>query len=131
MRSVQLPYPGVLDIDQIVEDMKKLRRRRFKSSRAFSEETGFSREIARKIESGERLPDLAEFIEWVQACGADPAEVLFTHVSDQDKRSVKDAQRSLYRDFRSALNMPERKIILEALFRSWALDDERAGNSRR
>lgn len=113
-----------------MEDLKRLRQSKFKSSRAFAKKSPFSREIARKIESKDRPPDLGEFIAWVEACGADPVNWLLQYLGE-DQRRIRETDKDLFRIFKQAMKIPARRNAIEALFRTWIADDALADRDER
>ena len=113
----------VLDLQQVVKDLKRLRQSKFKSSREFARKTGFNRETARLIEKGKHPPDLAEFIDWIRFCGADPAEWLVQYLSE-DRRRIAAADKELTAMFRQALKLPRRRFQIEEILKGWAARDE-------
>lgn len=121
----------MFEIQRLGADLKRLRQSRFKSSRAFAAASNISREIARKIESGERAPDFAEFVAWVSACKADPLQWLIQYLTE-DQRRIAEADKDMLLTFRQAMKIPERRRAIEALFDSWKTDDALADiNDRR
>lgn len=117
----------VLDTQQIIEDLIRLRKTRKLSQRSLAkilEETiGLSREIVRKIESREHALQVNELFAWLHACGASPALWMVQYLS-VDEYKVRDNDRVLTRSFQQAIRNPARRKLIDELLKMWETDDK-------
>lgn len=118
----------MLDAQQIIEDLIRLRKSRNLSQRSLAkilEETiGLSREIVRKIESREHPLQVDELFAWLHACGASPALWMVQYLSVEEYK-VRDNDRVLARSFQQAIRNPGHRKFIEELLKMWETDDKR------
>lgn len=120
----------MLDSEQIIEDLVRLRNSLDLSLRAIATRSGISREIVRKIESREHVPTVPEVFGWLHACGVSPALWLVQYLNEEELR-VRDQDRDLAKTFKESLRHPERRKTIEAFFGMWSAADKKPDKPRR
>jgi transcriptional regulator with XRE-family HTH domain len=120
----------VLDGEQIIEDLVRLRNSRSWSQRTLAQRSGISREIVRKIETREHPIQVDELFAWLHACGVSPVLWLLQYLN-QEELKVRDKDRHLAQLFQRALRIPQHRKTIEAVLGMLAGGDDIADTPQR
>lgn len=113
----------VLDLDQLVNELIALRKRKKMSQRELAEKIGVSYTTIQDIEKRERSLWIEDLDKWLEACGANTVLWLAQHLQ-AGERKIAERDRKLLKLFRRSLRSSTHRQIIDGLLRSWYGDDE-------